>query len=184
MTVKEKQSSNPLKRFGTVLGRRRQSTHPYGRASSPERKSSSNLGSAFGGFGKTKSKDREAPGPAERPTSPLARLPETPRSPEPPESPNQTRLPSIETPNGTALNAPLESSAPAAVNGTTQDSIPELIEPLEFTPIELTKPEVRNLFAVYLRRLTYFQPEKDAEGFSVPPSALDAITEAEREAGL
>jgi hypothetical protein len=28
------------------------------------------------------------------------------------------------------------------------------------------------------------QPEKDAEGFSVPPSAIDAITEAEREAGL
>jgi hypothetical protein len=28
------------------------------------------------------------------------------------------------------------------------------------------------------------QPEKDAEGFSVPPSTLDAITEAEREAGL
>jgi len=28
------------------------------------------------------------------------------------------------------------------------------------------------------------QPEKDAEGFTVPPSAVDAITEAEREAGL
>jgi hypothetical protein len=30
--------------------------------------------------------------------------------------------------------------------------------------------------------LTWKQPEKDAEGFSVPPSASDAITEAEREA--
>ena len=28
------------------------------------------------------------------------------------------------------------------------------------------------------------QPEKDAEGFSLPPSVIDAITEAEREAGL
>ena len=33
-------------------------------------------------------------------------------------------------------------------------------------------------------QLTEMQPEKDAEGFSVPPSAIDAITEAEREAGL
>lgn len=30
----------------------------------------------------------------------------------------------------------------------------------------------------------HLQPVKDAEGFSVPPSTLDAITEAEREAGL
>jgi hypothetical protein len=28
------------------------------------------------------------------------------------------------------------------------------------------------------------KPQKDAEGFTVPPSASDAITEAEREAGL
>jgi hypothetical protein len=143
ITVKEKQSSNPLKRFGTVLGRRRQSTHPYGRATSPERKSSSNLGSTFGGFGKGKSKDRETPTSTDRPTSPLGRVPETSRSPEPPESSNHSRLPSVETPNGTALDTPIESSAPTGVNGTMQDSIPELIEPLEFTPVELTKPEVR-----------------------------------------
>ncbi|KAL1643815.1 Suppressor of Profilin deletion [Didymella pomorum] len=105
----EKHSSNPLKRFGTVLGRRRQSAHPYGRASSPEAKSSSNLGSAFG-FGK----------------------------------------------------------APVNVNGTTQDSIPELNEPLAPPPVAEPRAE----------------PEKDAEGFSVPPSTLDAITEAEREAGF
>jgi hypothetical protein len=57
---------------------------------------------------------------------------------------------------------------PAPVNGTTQDTIPELREPLAPPPAAEPKAE----------------PEKDAEGFSVPPSALDAITEAEREAGL
>jgi hypothetical protein len=142
MTVKEKHSSNPLKRFGTVLGRRRQSTHPYGRASSPERKSSSNLGSAFSGFGKGKLKDRDAPGPSDRPSSPLRRLPETPQSPEPPESTNHSRLPSTDTPNGTAMETSPEVGGTGAVNGTMRDSIPELIEPLSPPTIEAPKPEV------------------------------------------
>jgi hypothetical protein len=142
--VKEtKHSSNPLKRFGTVLGRRRQSTHPYSQASS-EQKSSSNLGSAFGGFGKGKSKDREAPGSSDRPGSPLRYIAETPRSPEP-ESPNHTRGPSIETPNGAAHDTPLEASTSRTsngANGTVHESIPELIEPLAPPPVEETKPEV------------------------------------------
>ncbi|KAF2031034.1 hypothetical protein EK21DRAFT_99977 [Setomelanomma holmii] len=165
-SVQEKHSSNPLKRFGTVLGRRRQSAHPYGRASSPERKSSSNLGHAFSGFGKGKSKDRETPAAADRPSSPLRR--ETPRSSEPLESPNHKRLSSTETPNGTTIENPLETSVPSVTNGTIQESIPELREPLSPPPAEIPKPE----------------PEKDAEGFSVPPSTIDAITEAEREAGF
>lgn len=158
MVVKEKHSSNPLKRFGTVLGRRRQSTHPYGRASSPERKSSTNMGSAFGGFGKGKSKDREAPGPSNRPSSPLRRLPETAGSPEPPESPNHTRLPSTDTPNGTTSEVPYAASAPAPVNGTVHDSIPELIEPMAPPPIEEPKPEVcdpsqsRNTILTFIAR--------------------------------
>lgn len=158
--------------------------HPYGRASSPERKSSSNLGSAFGGFGKGKSKDRDVAIPTDRPSSPL-RQSHTGRSSEPPESPNQARKSSIETPNGTAAETiPVESSTTSAVNGTTQNSIPELIEPLA-PPLEIeAKPEVRFEQHSAELQLTYAQPEKDAEGFSVPPSTLDAITEAEREAGL
>lgn len=158
--------------------------HPYGRASSPERKSSSNLGSAFGGFGKGKSKDRDVTIPTERPSSPL-RQSQTGRSSEAPESPNQARKSSIETPNGTAPEtAPVEASTASAVNGTTQNSIPELIEPLAPPPEVEAKPEVRSAQHFSQTHLTYVQPEKDAEGFSVPPSALDAITEAEREAGL
>lgn len=183
-TVKEKHSSNPLKRFGTVLGRRRQSTHPYGRASSPERKSSSNLGSAFSGFGKGKSKDRDAPGSSDRPRSPLRQLPETPQSPEPSESPNHSRIPSTDTPNGTNIGGAPDLSASAVTNGTVQDSIPELIEPLSPPPAEEPKAEVCTTERYEVPRLMHVQPVKDAEGFSVPPSTLDAITEAEREAGL
>jgi hypothetical protein len=143
IAVKEtKHSSNPLKRFGTVLGRRRQSTHPYSQASS-EPKSSSNLGS-FGGFGKGKSKDREVPGSSDRPGSPLRHIAETPHSPEP-ESPNHTRGSSIETPNGAAHDTPLEASTSRTsngVNGTVHDSIPELVEPLAPPPVEETKSEV------------------------------------------
>jgi hypothetical protein len=49
-----------------------------------------------------------------------------------------------------------------------QDTIAELKEPLAPPPVAETRAE----------------PEKDSEGFSVPSSAVDAITEAEREAGL
>lgn len=167
-----KHSSNPLKRFGTVLNRRRQSMHPYGRQSSPERKSASNLSSAFSGFGKMKSKDREPAGSSlERPDSAATRPSTTTRASDASGSPKHTRKSSSDRPNGTSPEpheerAASPTPAPATVNGTTHDAIPELIEPLSPPPPEEAKPE----------------PEKDAEGFSVPPSASDAITEAEREA--
>ncbi|KAF2625043.1 hypothetical protein BU25DRAFT_493046 [Macroventuria anomochaeta] len=169
-STQEKHSSNPLKRFGTVLGRRRQSAHPYGRASSPEQKSSSNLGSAFG-FGKGKNKDKDVPPPstADRPRSPLRRLSsrrESERAPSPVHPPPSR---DVDEPNGFGTTASNEVETNAApVNGATQDSIPELKESL--APPPTTEPKA--------------EPEKDAEGFSVPPSTLDAITEAEREAGF
>ncbi|KAJ5055139.1 Muniscin C-terminal mu homology domain-containing protein [Bipolaris maydis] len=177
-SAQDKQSSNPLKRIGTVLGRRRQSTHPYGRAASPDRKSSANIGSAFSGFGKGKSKDRDnqiptLPPMAERPTSPL-RNSQRPSTSQESDTPNLTQQTSSEpAPNGTApklSEAEKETEAPNAVNGTSsvQEPIPELNEPV---PASTTTE-------------THTEPGKDAEGYSVPPSALDAITEAEREAGF
>jgi hypothetical protein len=64
----------------------------------------------------------------------------------------------------------MEDSTPGAMNGTApvHESIPELNESLSPPAVPETQPE----------------PEKDAEGFSVPPSAIDAITEVEREAGM
>ncbi|KAF2445506.1 hypothetical protein P171DRAFT_430911 [Karstenula rhodostoma CBS 690.94] len=174
---KGKHSSNPLKRFGTVLNRRRQSMHPYGRQSSPERKSNSNLGSGFPGFGKIKSKDRDTGGSSiDRPGSSATGA--TPRLSDASASPKHTRKSSADPdrPNGISPEpyeerAASPTPAPAAVNGTTHETIPELIEPMSPPQTEEVKPE----------------PEKDAEGFSVPLSAIDAITQAEneaREAGL
>jgi len=174
----QSQRHNPLRRLGTVLGRRRQSTHPYGRALSPERKSSSNLSAAFHGFGKGKARDREpipgSPTLADRPASPppeAAATASTPPSrrksltPRPSDaasgSPKQTRRMSADKPNG-APNEPLE------VNGMHPDAIPEVKEPSSPAAAVETKPE----------------NEKDSQGYASPLSAIDAITEAEREASL
>jgi hypothetical protein len=177
-SAQEKQSSNPLKRIGTVLGRRRQSTHPYGRAASPDRKSSANIGSAFSGFGKGKSKDRDnqvssLPSTAERPTSPLKNF-QRPSTSQGSDSPGLTQQTSSEAaPNGTipssSVETEKETEPPSAVNGTAsvQEPIPEINEPM----VAPTTTETQS------------EPSKDAEGYSVPPSTLDAITEAEREAG-
>lgn len=183
-----KQSSNPLKRFGTVLSRRRQSVHPYGRASSPERKSSSNLTSAFGGFGKGKAKERDnGESSANRPVSPLRRLSSrnsaTPRASDVSASPKQSRQ--SDHPNGSTLEPVVSSEGGPSVNGTAaHETIPELKEPFSPPPAAEAQPEVGFLSTAYKKNSNPVQPEKDAEGFSVPPSAIDAITEAEREAGL
>ncbi|KAF9732872.1 hypothetical protein PMIN02_009597 [Paraphaeosphaeria minitans] len=174
---KGKHSSNPLKRFGTVLNRRRQSMHPYGRQSSPERKSNSNLGSGFPGFGKIKSRDRDtasssidrpgssATGATSRPSDASASPKHTRKSSVDPDRPNET------SPEPHEERAASPTPAPAAVNGTIHDTIPELIEPL--APPHIEEPGT--------------EPEKDDQGFSKPLSAIDAITQAEneaREAGL
>jgi hypothetical protein len=89
-------------------------------------------------------------------------------------------------PNGFATTTPggTEASNADAVNGTARDTIPELNETLSPPPTADTIPEVCNPYSSTQMELTCAQPQKDAEGFSVPPSAIDAITEAEREAGL
>lgn len=160
-----------LKRFGTVLGRRRQSTHPYGRSMSPERKSSSNLGATFASFGnRGKLKEGSHPSPSDRPVSPARRLSEnrsTPRASDASSSPKQIRRSSSERPNGTSAESSNETPATSTfVNGTARESIPELQEPLQPAIQSAPQPE----------------PEKDAEGYSVPPSATDAISQAEQEA--
>ncbi|KAF2747035.1 hypothetical protein M011DRAFT_403058 [Sporormia fimetaria CBS 119925] len=158
-----------LKRFGTVLGRRRQSTHPYGRPASPERKSSTNLGGAFSGFGKNKHKDREVPSSSSaRPASPVRMT--TSRASDVSTSPKNTQMLHSEKTNGTAVPESTEETRPgsSSINGTARETIPEMNEPL--SPPSATNPTQ--------------EPEKDAEGFSVRPSASDAITEAEREAAL
>jgi hypothetical protein len=142
--VKHSGGLHGLKRFGTVLSRRK-SSHPYGRASSPDRKSSTNLSSAFSGFGKSKNKDRDAPSPSPRPGSPLRRL-STSRASEASNSPRQPRTANSDKPNGTLSPEPTAepASSSGAVNGTAPETIPELKEPLSPPPPAEAKPEVIN----------------------------------------
>ncbi|KAF2478175.1 uncharacterized protein BDR25DRAFT_338818 [Lindgomyces ingoldianus] len=159
-----------LKRFGTVIGRRK-SNHPYGRALSPERKSASNLGGPFSGFGKGKQREIHPAGSSDRPVSPARRLSLTPRLSDSSSSPKQLRRSSSDNRANGTTPEPVHEAGPSSstVNGTAQESIPELKEPLS-PPPAITEPVP--------------EPEKDAEGFSVPPTATDAITEAQREASL
>lgn len=105
-----------LKRLGTVIGRRRQSSHPYLGTPSPERKrSSSNIGSALH-FGK---KSKETPQPPEpRPSSPkrMESLPEddvptqsaVKESAEPPAQSIEHEIPSAGLVNGTTPSEHVE----------------------------------------------------------------------------
>lgn len=121
--------------------------HPYGRQSSPERKSNANLGSGFPGFGKIRSKDRDTAGSSiDRPGSSATGA--TPR-PSDASSPKHARKSSVDPdrPNGTSPEpfeerAASPTPAPAGVNGTTHDTIPELIEPLAPPHSEEPRPEV------------------------------------------
>jgi len=168
-----------LKRLGTVLGRTPKSKDkkalPYGRPSSPERKSSSNLAATFSSFSRSGGRSRDAP-----PTPSLPRLNSSrgdiqpvsssppPRLPEPVLDPPETRE-TAERPNGTLptfMDAPPASDFTNGTQAFDSGGIPHLPEPLQ-----PTSP-----------RETALEPERDAEGFSVPPSSLDAISRAEQEA--
>jgi F-BAR domain only protein len=122
-----------LNRFKTVLGRRRQSTFPYTKGASPERKTSStNLGSSF--FGKGKNKDSSKS--TDRPGSPSRRMSEqrsqiASRASDISASPKQSRVSgqSADKPNGTA-EANEAGPSSDLMNGT-KATIPELQEPLQ-----------------------------------------------------
>ncbi|KAF2101976.1 hypothetical protein NA57DRAFT_34067 [Rhizodiscina lignyota] len=144
---------------------RKKSVDPYGRPE-PERKSSSNLTSAFASFGsrgKSRGNDREMPPTAEE---------EEPMSPPMRAEPNRresitaaavqqsTQAPEA---NGVTLDSDEITPAPR-VNGSQMPSFNQ--EPLQ--PIKApTSPSAG---------------PQDAEGFSVAPLATDAITQAEQEA--
>ncbi|KAF2753694.1 hypothetical protein EJ05DRAFT_480168 [Pseudovirgaria hyperparasitica] len=164
-----KSSSKPsgLKRFTTVLGRRRQSIHPYEkRGPSPEQKSSGNLASSL--FGRRK--DKEAPQSPERqrsPTRQLADLPES--STEQAQSPVVPHIPpdKTERPNGLGLQNDTDALGSLTNGAATTTSIPRLQEPLQ--PISPSSTVATD-------------PRKDSEGFTVPTAGLDAISQAEQEA--
>lgn len=159
-----------LKRLGTVLGRRK-STAPYARTSSPDRKSSTpNLGAAFSSFGSRGNKSRDAD---HRPSSPSrlaeSQLPSSPEATSSITSPDRRPSASVDRTNG--ISPVLEDEGPKdseMMNGGQSSGIPQLQEPLQPTTSASISPE----------------PQKDAEGFSVPAQSAtsDLFSQAEAEA--
>ncbi|KAK7567702.1 Muniscin C-terminal mu homology domain-containing protein [Phyllosticta paracitricarpa] len=155
-----------LKRLGTVLGRRK-SAVPYARATSPDRRSTANFGSAFSSFGSRVSKSRDAD---HRPSSPSrlaeSQIPSSPSASESMVSPGRT------VPERTNGIPPVPEHQPIpeseVVNGGLNVGIPQLQEPLQPTSSVVVPPE----------------PQKDAEGYSMPGSSTtsDLFSQAEAEA--
>ncbi|KAK0945741.1 Suppressor of Profilin deletion [Friedmanniomyces endolithicus] len=177
--TKKKSRFGALKRLGTVAGgRKRESKQPAQlppMSESPERKSRSPFNSLGGRFGKSKGMTELEP-PAETPTR------ERPRSPlrmgsEMFETPNMTERPISASPiqrydsqpqiNGTSSslgNAP-QLAAPV-LNGSHQGDLADLEPPKPMQPEPQAMPET----------------QRDVEGYSLPPRALNPISQAQADA--
>ncbi|KAK3710927.1 Suppressor of Profilin deletion [Vermiconidia calcicola] len=184
---KHKGRLNPLRRLGTVMGRRRESKMPStlpSTSESPERKQRPSALSSFSSrLGRSRDNTptldslQEQPS-RERPRSPQrlgSDLFET-RSKGSVERPSQApRSSSLEPPhvNGTALSA-LTAGAPPPIaipNGSHQGDLADLDPPKPIQPEFPSQPRATDT-------------PKDSEGFSVPPQDLDPISQAQRDAAL
>lgn len=166
-----------LKRLGTVLGRRRESKimlPARGASESPERKEKSGS-SAFNTFSSRFGRGRDLPTPLEDEEipSPLRTITSA--------SAGEAEAPAID---GSAQSLAAAGMLP---NGhdtptrphTAQTQPPHplladvalLQEPLQPSAPQSNQPESRE-----------FEPPRDAEGYTVPPTHIDAISQAEREA--
>ncbi|KZF25203.1 hypothetical protein L228DRAFT_280460 [Xylona heveae TC161] len=171
-SVKEQRHGglSSLKRLGTVIGRRRQSATPYGRPSSPDKRSTSNL-ETFARAGSSRDQSHISASP--RGSSPHLPLPSTREEAEPPgafDLPSSPRglSSSHEKTNGNEDHQAMEDnliSGTGAPNGVSQHTGSIAIEAAPEEPSSLSKEEIT-----------------DAEGFSVPPPSTDAISQAEQEA--
>ncbi|KAG9242377.1 Muniscin C-terminal mu homology domain-containing protein [Calycina marina] len=154
-----------IQRFGTMFGRRRQSIHG-GFAPAPSPSKSENQGQGrFGGFTRTSSRDgRPIPSPrnssnnlrgSPAPDNRLSSLVESPTSPA----------------HTNGVNPPAmisQLSTPGMPNGTERAASPGLcnVQPPPGPPPSYLKPE----------------SQTDSEGFTVPVSRNDPISQAQREA--
>ncbi|KAK0129179.1 hypothetical protein ONS95_001114 [Cadophora gregata] len=172
---KREQESKLKSRFGTMLGRRRQSIHGgFGRAPSPNK-------SGFIPFGGRNTASRDGrPSPSPRASSNNLRESPAPdnRLSSLAESP-PARSPTSQT-NGHANNDPdainfiassFDGPSPShALNGTTASNLPDLsdVQPPPGPPPSHIKAAS--------------EAQKDAEGFSVPAPMNDPISQAQQDA--
>jgi hypothetical protein len=158
-------------RFGTMLGRRRQSIHGgFAQVPSPSKAS-------FGGFGRNLSSREGRPAPSPRASS--SNLRESPS--------HDNRLSSL-------MESPTKPSAPNGANGA--DAGPAAIsDALPTTPTNQaangTNPFMTNLTSIQppagsppSQLKPAPEPLKDSEGFTVPAAMNDPISQAQQEAAL
>jgi hypothetical protein len=127
---KPKSKFGGLKRLGTVIKGRRNSTHPYDSSLTSERKrSSTNIASKFGGFGKKKeapSANTLSPQPTNegRPSTSVSSS--TPRPSDAGLGPTRSRTPSDRPRENSFLDLPKEEPAESSlVNGSHSSPRPD-----------------------------------------------------------
>lgn len=155
-----------LKRFGTVMSRRRESKMPANlpsMAEAPEEKKSKS--SPFGRLGRSKDSygmepPQEEPATLQRPASPNRVGSEILESPISRDAPQLGEIPHL---NGNSAAAMTSTSGQMFANGSHQSDLADLEPP---KPHTTTSPE----------------PPRDSEGFSMPPTDLDPISQAQAEA--
>lgn len=182
---KQKGRLKGLRRLGTVMGRKRESK--YGSplpttAESPERKPKPSPFNSFAGrLGRSKDASSLEPmqetSPRQRPASPMrygSEVLEPPRtgSSVGASTPPATASSSLAPPP--QLNGAPQLSLP---NGSHQSDLSDLEPPKPTTPLQERSSSLNAPAAVP-------EPQKDDEGFTVPPLDVDPITAAQREAAM
>lgn len=179
--------------MGTLLGRRRQSTQQTGRPPSPEKRPS-NLGS-LGSFSLRGSRSKDLPPPVESAETPPPARRRSSSRPQtmvidtmshPSEqflSSRQARRSSLDRPNGTAIESIDQPAFSSGVNGSNRLAATPQLQAPQQPGVPAAIEEVSRIIPTGAISDTNLlcQPQKDAEGFSVPPSAPDAISQAEQE---
>ncbi|GAB7352294.1 hypothetical protein MBLNU459_g2749t2 [Dothideomycetes sp. NU459] len=178
---KERSGIKGLKRLGTVLGRRRESKVLSSRPESPERK-----GSSFGNsFSSRLGRGRDLPAPLEdeettgRPRSPLRTITSASSTASPVRTDKE--LPPIDgsaqslaaaglLPNGNT-NGDYNAQSSNQPSISHRSDLGQLQEPLQPSAAQGSHSVNKDI-----------EPARDADGFSVPPSAVDPISQAEQEA--
>ncbi|KAI9759604.1 MAG: hypothetical protein M1835_000338 [Candelina submexicana] len=158
-----------LKRLGTVM-RRRQSTAPYGRASSPEKRSTTKF-RPFGGRESSSKDVQRLPSPA--PNMPTPSLQSSSVQEERGTTNQRDSPPRVTGPQrpNELLNgdnrgtATIAQRTPSATDGPANEDAPHIQTPPSIAPLPVAE-----------------EVQKDAEGFTIPLSGSDAISKAEQEA--
>ncbi|KAJ2894463.1 Cytoskeletal protein syp1 [Zalerion maritima] len=150
-------TESKLRRLGTMLGRRRQSIHGGFGQLSPQRGHAARLGSSHGSRVSPRASSNNLTESANR----LSSLVEQPNSPDTAVPPSATRDQHPEGTNGVGHDSTTDlSPGTRAPNGATSS---------EPQPLQETKSNEK-------------EPQKDAEGFTVPVITHDPISQAEKDA--